>query len=258
MRLTLTYNNKRFKYFTSLFLPSNNFNGIYHNSTKRFANNAIRDIENNFNKALPFLEKTQELLKDDMVIFLDENLKIEKPYIYNKSLKSRLNITYIKIKPNGMWNNKILTCILALEKYNSILWFDMLDAFVKEKLNKEEIDFLYKKAENTSLVVEWEIFKCFGPHPEGTRGRIKQPQTSIFFCNSDYILKEALKTKIDHDQIALLFALQKSKGLYQEKIDEKTIRGYSSEGLFYPGRLRNGPLNKENKYKPKIFHKYKI
>lgn len=255
------YSGAILKYVTALYFPDGY--GIGNTPSNRFARRALswKLLEKGVPEAITRLKISQEVLGNDMVVFLDPRMggNDRTKDIYSMVAKSKLNIkdVYEPLPRYGFWLKKWHIALQALNHIGDFIWMDFMDTVVKEKLSDQEIEFLRSK----EICVEWEVFRNFGEPLHYSNGkkagnRVKQPQTSIYYLSSVEIPKMALETKIDHDQISLAHVFEKKYGIFQDVGREKLLE-FSSRGLFktLPDDQMNKLLNNDHLYKTKIFHK---
>jgi len=252
------------KYVTALYWPDG-FPNEKSFGSNRFCKRARRSFSHgHISGVVPTLLSSQKVAGDDLIILLDEHIKKASPSTYESFANSELNISDLPegvIPRTGFWLKKWHIVLHMLDKLGEpFVWVDFLDAEILEKFTDEEEAFLKN---GRDIVCEFERFRVFGPKMHNSNGEVcgghrqVQPQTCIYYLNSEKIPKLCIDEDIDHDQISLGHAMEKEYGIFQDS-SFADLKHFSSHGLFRTSKncLTNSPSNYHDQtFGCKISHK---
>lgn len=254
-----------YKFVSSLFLPSKSFSRNPSGFTRRFFNHKIKMFNNGLSdNCKKILLYNKEKLKDNWIVYIDRKLKTNIKIMEDISEVKIPYIFYDFEEDNGVFNNKLKTCIDVMgfnKSEDFFIWIDFSDSLVLDLFSEIEQKFIIDKISNNNpgLICEWERFRSFN-HYLG--GRPIQPQNSIFafsYKTKDF-LNLSYSNNYDADQLSFLETFTNNYNIKQKDMTFDWLRQFSSEGLF---RVHN-ELHKIKTYKendtfdPKIYHAHKI
>ena len=227
-------------------------------TARRFMRRNQGHLVGNVQKALVRLLRTQQLLGDQLTVFVDSQMPND--YVYQDIERSGLRTRPFQVPTKGYWRPKWF----ALQTLNKwpVIWFDFLDAEVCSKFTEDESEFLAKQLQREELVCEFTRYRNFGPPLHLVSGKnagrsVVQPHTGIFLLGGPRLVEFAIATHVDHDQIALARVLEEHHGLFQDTAIPSELLPYSARGLFRTTKddLRLTINARLNLYKPRITHK---